>query len=69
MVTQESGIDETAAQKFPGGSVTAGSAASGAGNNRDMPEGGINPNTGKYVFMPLPTPTIPPTYPRREGQS
>lgn len=44
---QESGIDESATSKFPGASVTTGSAASGAGDNRDMPEGGINPNTGK----------------------
>ncbi|OSS44009.1 hypothetical protein B5807_11374 [Epicoccum nigrum] len=46
----ESGVDDGAAQKFPGGSVTYGSAASGAGNNRDIPEhegGGINPATGR----------------------
>jgi hypothetical protein len=46
----ESGVDDGAARKFPGGSVTYGSAASGAGNNRDIPEhegGGINPATGR----------------------
>jgi hypothetical protein len=46
----ESGVDESVTQKFPGSEVTHGSAASGAGNNRDIPisEGGdINPSTGK----------------------
>ncbi|KEQ86053.1 hypothetical protein M438DRAFT_270235 [Aureobasidium pullulans EXF-150] len=46
----ESGVDESVRNKFPGADVTYGSAASGAGNNRDIPlsEGGdINPSTGK----------------------
>ena len=41
--TIDSGIDSAAAEKnFPGANVTYGSAASGAGNNRDIPpeEGG-----------------------------
>ena len=49
----ESGIDESAVRKFPGGEVTVGSAASGAGDNREIPveEGGdINRATGQYVF-------------------
>jgi hypothetical protein len=49
-LARESGVDDGAASKFPGGSVTYGSAASGAGNNRDIPEhegGGINPATGQ----------------------
>ncbi|KAI5203515.1 hypothetical protein E4T42_08035 [Aureobasidium subglaciale] len=48
--TTESGVDESVRNKFPGADVTYGSAASGAGNNRDIPlsEGGdINPSTGK----------------------
>ncbi|KAJ4984963.1 hypothetical protein SVAN01_09569 [Stagonosporopsis vannaccii] len=47
---KESGIDESAVNKFPGATVTVGSGASGAGNNRDIPlsEGGdINPATGQ----------------------
>ncbi|KAI9758908.1 MAG: hypothetical protein M4579_002719 [Chaenotheca gracillima] len=38
----ESGVDAGAAQKFPGGDVRYGSAASGAGDNREIPvqEGG-----------------------------
>ena len=50
---QESGVDESAVNKFPGAEVTHGSAASGAGDNRDIPieEGGsINPTTGQYVY-------------------
>ncbi|KAJ4333989.1 hypothetical protein N0V95_009290 [Ascochyta clinopodiicola] len=46
----ESGIDESATSKFPGATVTVGSGASGAGNNRDIPEsegGSINPATGQ----------------------
>lgn len=46
----ESGIDESAIKNFPGATVTIESAASGGGNNRDIPEsegGGINPKTGK----------------------
>ncbi|KAF2223940.1 hypothetical protein BDZ85DRAFT_234037 [Elsinoe ampelina] len=48
--TLESGVNEAGAQKFPGGDVIYGSAASGAGDNRTIPlgEGGdINPVTGK----------------------
>ncbi|GAB1731362.1 hypothetical protein D0864_15732 [Hortaea werneckii] len=48
--TAESGVDQSVQQKFPGASVTYGSAASGAGDNREIPlsEGGdINPTTGK----------------------
>lgn len=48
----ESGVDEGVTRKFPGAEVTIGSAASGAGDNREIPlsEGGdINPATGKYV--------------------
>ncbi|KAK4988211.1 hypothetical protein LTR66_007383 [Elasticomyces elasticus] len=48
--TLESGVDESVTQKFPGSEVTYGSAASGAGDNREIPveEGGdINPTTGK----------------------
>ena len=45
----ESGVDETAAKKFPGGNVTYGSAASGAGDNREIPveEGGEVLNNGR----------------------
>ncbi|KAF2634033.1 hypothetical protein P280DRAFT_474932 [Massarina eburnea CBS 473.64] len=48
--TKESGVDESATQKFPGASVTYGSAATGAGDNREIPlsEGGdVNPKTGQ----------------------
>lgn len=34
----ESGVNEAGAEKFPGGSVTYGSAASGRGDNREIPE-------------------------------
>ncbi|KAF1972751.1 hypothetical protein BU23DRAFT_554928 [Bimuria novae-zelandiae CBS 107.79] len=46
----ESGVDAGVERKFPGAQVTYGSAASGAGNNRDIPleEGGdVNPKTGQ----------------------
>ena len=46
----ESGINEAATRKFPGSEVTVGSAASGAGDNREIPigEGGdINRATGQ----------------------
>ena len=46
----ESGIDESAVNKFPGATVTVGSGATGSGNNRVIPEsegGDINPATGK----------------------
>ena len=49
-IPQESGVDESVENKFPGAQVTYGSAASGAGDNRDIPEeegGGINPRTGQ----------------------
>lgn len=48
--TLESGVDESVTTKFPGSTVVYGSAASGAGDNRDIPEeegGGINPATGQ----------------------
>ncbi|KAK4539113.1 hypothetical protein LTR36_001468 [Oleoguttula mirabilis] len=48
--TTESGVDQNVSTKFPGSSVTYGSAASGAGDNREIPleEGGdVNPETGK----------------------
>ncbi|GAB7358838.1 hypothetical protein MBLNU230_g4061t1 [Neophaeotheca triangularis] len=48
--TAESGVDTAAASKFPGSEVKIGSAASGAGDNRDIPlsEGGsIDPVTGQ----------------------
>ena len=51
---ERSGVDESVEKKFPGASVTYGSAASGAGDNRDIPEsegGGVNPVTGQYVFF------------------
>ena len=34
----DSGIDENVTSKFPGSTVTTGSAASGAGDNREIPE-------------------------------
>ncbi|KAF4550350.1 Hypothetical protein D9617_17g046180 [Elsinoe fawcettii] len=46
----ESGVNEAGAQRFPGGEVSYGTAASGGGDNRTIPlsEGGdINPVTGK----------------------
>jgi len=46
----ESGVDQSVENKFPGAQVTYGSAASGAGNNREIPlsEGGdVNPSTGR----------------------
>ncbi|KAI9719034.1 MAG: hypothetical protein M1812_003664 [Candelaria pacifica] len=48
--TTESGIDTSVTEKFPGSTATYGSAASGAGNNREIPveEGGdINRTTGQ----------------------
>jgi len=48
--TLESGVDETVTNKFPGSTVTYGSAASGAGDNREIPlseGGGLDPTTGK----------------------
>ncbi|KAF2815924.1 uncharacterized protein BDZ99DRAFT_457865 [Mytilinidion resinicola] len=48
--TVESGIDDTATSKFPGSTVTYGSAASGAGDNREIPiseGGGLDPKTGR----------------------
>lgn len=54
----ESGVDVKGAQRFPGGDVRYGSAASGAGDNREIPfeEGGdIQKGTGRYVI----TITIP----------
>ena len=60
----ESGIDESAVRKFPGSEVTVGSAASGAGDNREIPveEGGdINRATGQYEF-PGPFSTLRPQH-------
>lgn len=34
----ESGVDESVTSKFPGSTVTTGSAASGTGNNREIPD-------------------------------
>ncbi|KAK3707855.1 hypothetical protein LTR37_011857 [Vermiconidia calcicola] len=48
--TKESGVDENVENKFPGSEVKHGSGASGAGDNRDIPEsegGSINPRTGQ----------------------
>ncbi|KAI9716973.1 MAG: hypothetical protein M1828_007487 [Chrysothrix sp. TS-e1954] len=48
--TTDSGINTGATTKFPGSTADYGSAVSGAGNNREIPEhegGGINPETGK----------------------
>ena len=56
----ESGVDQNVESKFPGSTVTYGSSASGAGDNREIPvsEGGdVNPDTGKCV----PTHTYTPT--------
>lgn len=54
VIEQESGVDESATSKsqFAGAEVTHGSAASGAGDNRDIPlsEGGdVDPKTGRSV--------------------
>ncbi|KAF1825737.1 uncharacterized protein K489DRAFT_429940 [Dissoconium aciculare CBS 342.82] len=46
----ESGIDANVINKFPGSTVTYGSAASGAGDNPEIPEeegGSLNPRTGQ----------------------
>ena len=46
----ESGIDQGVTSKFPGSTATYGSAASGAGDNREIPEsegGEINRVTGQ----------------------
>ena len=45
----ESGVDENQASRFAGGSVTYGSAASGAGDNREIPveEGGSIDDKGR----------------------
>ena len=53
----ESGVDESVTKRFPGaGEVTIGSAASGAGDNREIPlseGGGLDPQSGKWVaFLP-----------------
>ncbi|KAI8171455.1 hypothetical protein K4K49_004231 [Colletotrichum sp. SAR 10_70] len=48
--TLESGVDESVKDKLPGSEVTIGSAASGAGSNRDIPAeegGGVSPKTGQ----------------------
>jgi hypothetical protein len=46
----ESGVNANVTNKFPGSTVTYGSAASGQGGNREIPEsegGGFNPKTGQ----------------------
>ena len=51
-VVEESGVNEAVTTKFPGSEVKVGSAASGAGDNREIPldEGGdIDRRTGRYV--------------------
>lgn len=48
--TRESGVDQSVEREFPGAEVTYGSAASGAGDNREIPVsegGGVNSVTGK----------------------
>lgn len=43
-------MDESVTTKFPGSTVTYGSAASGSGDNREIPEsegGGFNSKTGQ----------------------
>ena len=58
----ESGIDTSATNKFPGSTATYGSAASGAGDNREIPEsegGDINASTGQYVYFIFSPPTLP----------
>ncbi|KAK5013850.1 hypothetical protein LTR16_004113, partial [Cryomyces antarcticus] len=48
--TLDSGVDDSVTNKFPGSTVTIGSAASGAGDNREIPveEGGnISKETGR----------------------
>lgn len=51
----ESGVDDSVTSKFPGSEVKVGSAASGAGDNREIPldEGGELDRSGRYV-SPLP---------------
>ncbi|KAK3070098.1 hypothetical protein LTR53_011040 [Teratosphaeriaceae sp. CCFEE 6253] len=61
--TAESGVDQSAENKFPGSTVNYGSGVSGAGDNREIPveEGGdVNPDTGKYVAPTLPPLSTPP---------
>ena len=51
-IVEESGVNEAVTTKFPGSEVKVGSAASGAGDNREIPldEGGdIDRKTGRYV--------------------
>lgn len=36
MLAGDSGVDETVTSKFPGSTVTVGSAASGVGDNREI---------------------------------
>ncbi|MCJ1371236.1 hypothetical protein MMC20_002451 [Loxospora ochrophaea] len=47
--TLESGVDESVTRRFPGSTATTGSAASGAGDNREIPmeEGGDIGYTGR----------------------
>ena len=49
MTVDDSGVDETVTSKFPGSTVTVGPAASGLGDNREIPveEGGDINKLGK----------------------
>ena len=49
ILAAESGVDETVTSKFPGSTVVVGSAASGAGDNREIPveEGGDITESGR----------------------
>lgn len=50
-IATESGVNTSVEDKFPGAKVTYGSAASGAGDNREIPveEGGDVLGNGRYV--------------------
>ncbi len=50
-IVEDSGVDESVTTKFPGSTVTVGSAASGAGDNREIPveEGGDFDKLGRCV--------------------
>lgn len=47
----ESGVDDSITSKFPGSEIKVGSAASGAGDNREIPldEGGELHRSGRYA--------------------
>ena len=48
-IANESGVDSNVTQKFPGSTVKIGSSASGAGDNREIPEdeGGDQTSSGR----------------------